>query len=106
VEAAAYFAVAEALTNAARHSGSDRAEVSLTRTGTGVRAVVRDAGKGGAVLSGDGTGGTGPSGMRRRVAALDGTFTVTSPVERGHGPLHQQPPRRRAKELAWKELPR
>ena len=26
------------------------------------------------------TGGTGLSGMRRRVAALDGTFTVTSPV--------------------------
>ena len=32
VEAAAYFVVAEALTNAAKHSGSDRAEVRLTRT--------------------------------------------------------------------------
>ena len=80
VEAAAYFVVAEALTNAARHSGSGRAEVSLIRTGTGMQVVVRDDGKGGAVLSGDGTGGTGLSGMRRRVAALDGTFAVTSPV--------------------------
>ena len=61
VEAAAYFVVAEALTNAARHSGFGQAEVSLIRAGTGVRVVVRDDGKGGAVLSGDGTGGTGLS---------------------------------------------
>ena len=80
VEAAAYFVVAEALTNAARHSGSSRAGVSLTRTGAGVRVVVRDEGKGGAVLTGTGTGGTGLAGMRRRVAALDGTFTLTSPA--------------------------
>jgi signal transduction histidine kinase len=80
VEAAAYFVVAEALTNASRHSGSSRAEVSVTRTGTGVRVVVRDDGKGGAVLSGDGTGGTGLPGIRRRIAALDGTFAVTSPA--------------------------
>jgi signal transduction histidine kinase len=75
-----YFVVAEALTNAARHSGSSRAEASVTRTGTGVQVVVRDDGKGGAVLSGDGTGGTGLPGIRRRIAALDGTFAVTSPA--------------------------
>jgi signal transduction histidine kinase len=80
VEAAAYFVVAEALTNAARHSGSSRAEVSLTRTGAGVRVFVRDEGKGGAESAGNGTGGTGLPGIRRRVAALDGTFTVTSPA--------------------------
>jgi signal transduction histidine kinase len=80
VEAAAYFVVAEALTNAARHSGSSRAEVSLNRTGTGVRVVVRDEGKGGAEGAGNGTDGTGLPGMRRRVAALDGTFAVTSPA--------------------------
>jgi signal transduction histidine kinase len=80
VEAAAYFVVAEALTNAARHSGSSRAEVGLTRTGTGVRVSVRDEGKGGAESTGNDTGGTGLPGMRRRVAALDGTFTVTSPA--------------------------
>ena len=49
VEAAAYFVVAEALTNAAKHSGSGKAEVWLIRTGTGVRVVVRDDGKGGAL---------------------------------------------------------
>jgi signal transduction histidine kinase len=80
VEAAAYFVVAEALTNASRHSGSSRAEVALTRTRAGVRVVARDEGKGGAVLTGNDTGGTGLAGMRRRVAALDGTFTLTSPA--------------------------
>ena len=80
VEAAAYFVVAEALTNAAKHSGSGRAGVSLIRTRAGVRVVVRDEGKGGAVLDEDDTGGTGLPGMRRRVAALDGTFAVTSPA--------------------------
>jgi signal transduction histidine kinase len=80
VEAAAYFVVAEALTNAARHSGSSRAEVSLTRTETGVRVVVRDEGNGGAKSTGNDISGTGLPGMRRRVAALDGTFTVTSPT--------------------------
>jgi len=76
VESAAYFVVAEALTNAVKHSGADHAEVRLVRT-PGVLAVrVRDQGGGGA----DATGGTGLLGMHRRVAALDGSFTVTSPA--------------------------
>ena len=37
VESAAYFVVAEALTNAAKHSGADRAEVRLTRTARDLR---------------------------------------------------------------------
>ncbi|MFC9681094.1 histidine kinase [Streptomyces sp. NPDC056948] len=77
VEAATYFAVAEALTNTAKHSGADRASVVLERPRTGLRAVVRDEGVGGADESG---GGSGLLGIRRRVAALDGTVTVTSPV--------------------------
>ena len=81
VESAAYFVVAEALTNAARHSGSARAAVRLARTRTGLRVVVRDEGKGGATTpDGADAGGTGLPGMRRRVAALDGSLTVTSPV--------------------------
>lgn len=100
VEAAAYFAVAEALTNAAKHSGSDTAEVALTRTATGLTVRVRDDGRGGAETAALGlgpggpapgpghpapgpgreTGGSGLVGMRRRVAALDGTVIVTSPV--------------------------
>jgi signal transduction histidine kinase len=75
VESAAYFIVAEALTNAAKHSGADRAVVRLTITATKLRVVVRDEGRGGALEG----GGSGLVGMRRRAAALDGGFVVTSP---------------------------
>ncbi len=80
VEAAAYFVVAEALTNAAKHSGVGRAEVRLTRTGTGLRVLVRDEGRGGAENTPMDAAGSGLPGMRRRVAALDGTMMVTSPA--------------------------
>jgi signal transduction histidine kinase len=81
VEAAAYFVVAESLTNAAKHSGSGQAEVWLARMATGLRVGVRDDGRGGAESAERAeTTGTGLPGMRRRVAALDGTFTVTSPI--------------------------
>ncbi|MEV0440176.1 sensor histidine kinase [Streptomyces spectabilis] len=77
VEAAAYFVVAEALTNAAKHSGAERASVDLARRRTGLWIVVRDEGRGGA----DGAGtGSGLLGMRRRVAALDGIMEVNSPA--------------------------
>ncbi|MEU6548845.1 histidine kinase [Streptomyces sp. NPDC046915] len=76
VEAAAYFAVAEALTNAAKHSGGRRATVRLERLRGGLRATVSDDGRGGA----EEHGGTGLLGIRRRVAALDGEVTVTSPA--------------------------
>ncbi|WP_026179489.1 sensor histidine kinase [Streptomyces hokutonensis] len=76
VEAAAYFLVAEALTNAVKHSGSDRAEVRLARVPHGLRVCVRDEGKGGA----EEAGGTGLLGLRRRIAALDGTANVSSPA--------------------------
>ncbi|MFJ6353857.1 histidine kinase [Streptomyces sp. NPDC092046] len=78
VEAAAYFAVAEALTNAAKHSGATHASVLLARTPTGLRAAVRDEGRGGA--EGREGAGSGLLGLRRRVAALDGTVRLTSPV--------------------------
>ncbi|MFJ1808024.1 MULTISPECIES: histidine kinase [unclassified Streptomyces] len=76
VEAAAYFVIAEALTNAAKYSGSYRAEVELARSRTGLSLRVRDEGCGGV----DESAGSGLLGMRRRVAALDGTVRVTSPV--------------------------
>ncbi|MFD7937102.1 histidine kinase [Streptomyces sp. NPDC059755] len=76
VEAAAYFVIAEALTNAAKYSGSDRAEVVLARSRTGLSVRVRDEGCGGV----DEGAGSGLLGMRRRVAALDGTVRVSSPV--------------------------
>ncbi|RPF34624.1 histidine kinase [Streptomyces sp. TLI_185] len=76
VEAAAYFVVAEALTNAAKYSGSPRASVRLERLRRGLRVRVGDEGHGGA----DETSGSGLLGMRRRVAALDGTMEVSSPA--------------------------
>ncbi|MEV8351572.1 histidine kinase [Streptomyces niveus] len=77
VEAAAYFVVAEALTNAAKHSGAERATVELARGPGVLRVGVRDEGRGGAD---EGGGGTGLLGIRRRIAALDGTVRVSSPV--------------------------
>ncbi|PZF83027.1 sensor histidine kinase [Jiangella anatolica] len=83
LEAAAYFVVAEALTNTAKHSGAEHAEVTVAlRPPTGpdeeeaLVIQVRDDGHGGAAES----GGSGLAGIRRRVAAFDGRTEVTSPV--------------------------
>ncbi|WP_242911299.1 sensor histidine kinase [Actinomadura terrae] len=75
VEAAAYFVVAEALTNIAKHSAAGHAWVSVRREGSMLRVAVRDDGKGGA----DPDRGSGLAGIRRRVAALDGTTRIDSP---------------------------
>jgi signal transduction histidine kinase len=79
VEAAAYYVAAEALTNVARHSGATRATVSIDCDEAALRVVIGDNGKGGA----DPGGGSGLPGIRRRVAALDGTTRIDSPA--GHG---------------------
>ncbi|WP_329254345.1 sensor domain-containing protein [Streptomyces sp. NBC_01478] len=75
VEATAYFVVAEALTNIAKHSGAQHA--TITARGSGSRLVLRveDDGRGGA----DAEGGSGLTGIRRRIAAHDGGLTLTSP---------------------------
>ncbi len=77
VETAAYFVVAESLTNAARHSGAGHATVDIVRDARAgaLRVRVADRGRGGA----DETRGSGLTGIRRRVAALDGTVAVSSP---------------------------
>jgi signal transduction histidine kinase len=74
VETAAYFVVAEALANAAKHSGASRIAVDVARRGDTLDVRVEDDGRGGADPS-----GSGLTGMRRRVEALDGTLAVTSP---------------------------
>lgn len=74
VESAAYFVVAEALTNVAKHSGANRCEVRLTGADPLV-IEVWDDGHGGA----DEADGTGLAGIRRRVAAFDGVTSVESP---------------------------
>jgi signal transduction histidine kinase len=75
VAAAAYFAVAEALTNAARHADADAADVTLTYSGGMLRVTVTDDGHGGA----DPAQGTGLDGMERRLATFDGILAVSSP---------------------------
>ncbi|MGY2081228.1 sensor histidine kinase [Modestobacter sp. SYSU DS0657] len=75
VEATAWFVVAEALTNVARHSGASSARVTVRRHGDRLALAVTDDGHGGAVEG----AGSGLAGMRRRVEAHDGVFTLTSP---------------------------
>ncbi len=75
VESAAYFAVAECLTNVVKHAGAGRAWVSATHDGTVLRIVVGDDGVGGADPA-----GSGLAGVAQRVAAFDGTMSVDSPV--------------------------
>ena len=79
VETAAYFVVAESLTNAAKHAGADaRAQVRL-RDGAGRLSIeVSDDGGGGANPA-----GSGLTGLRHRVEALDGALTVASPAGSG-----------------------
>lgn len=76
VESAAYFAVTEALANAARHSGATRIDVDLRHDGRRLRVTVTDDGRGGA----DPARGTGLTGIRRRLGTFDGTMTVSSPT--------------------------
>lgn len=79
VETAVYFVVAESLTNVAKHSTADHAEVTLERDMTQVRVVVSDNGQGGV----EQTDGTGLTGIQRRVAALDGSVHIVSPANEG-----------------------
>ncbi|WP_370946142.1 sensor histidine kinase [Amycolatopsis sp. cg5] len=76
VESAVYFVITEALTNVAKHSGATGAQVTVTRHVDVLLAEVVDDGKGGV----DEKLGTGIGGMRRRLAALDGTLKVESPA--------------------------
>jgi signal transduction histidine kinase len=76
VAAAVYFAVAEALANAVRHSGADRVRISLERREGVMRAEVTDDGCGGA----DPVRGTGLAGVERRLATFDGILAVSSPA--------------------------
>jgi signal transduction histidine kinase len=74
VETAAYFVIAESLTNAAKHAGPDaRAHVSIRDGSERLTLEITDDGRGGANPA-----GSGLTGLRHRVEALDGTLTVTS----------------------------
>jgi signal transduction histidine kinase len=71
VEATAYFVVAEALTNVAKHSGATRAEARATVDDGCLVVTISDDGGGGAS-----EGGSGLTGLRDRLAVLDGELRV------------------------------
>jgi signal transduction histidine kinase len=79
IEAAAYFVVAEAITNVARCAQATHAEVAVGRGGDPVLVRVSDNGVGGA----DPAAGSGLRGLADRVAALDGRLEVVSPAGGG-----------------------
>jgi PAS domain S-box-containing protein len=76
VEAAAYYIVAEALTNTSKHADASRVLVRVSREDASVQVEVADDGVGGA----DQRGGTGVRGLRDRVEALGGTLELDSPA--------------------------
>ena len=75
VELAAYFVVAEALTNAAKHAQATSAHVNVRSSAGHVEVEVSDDGVGGAAV----TEGSGLQGLSDRVQALSGTLRIDSP---------------------------
>jgi signal transduction histidine kinase len=78
-EVAAYYVVAEALTNAAKHAGASKVDVCAETEGATLRLVIRDDGIGGA----DSSKGSGLTGLLDRVEALDGHLNIWSHPGRG-----------------------
>ena len=79
VEAAAYYVVAEALTNVAKYAGACCVQVRLESDGSRLVVTVSDDGAGGA----DPSGGSGLRGLADRVEALGGRLEVSSPSGEG-----------------------
>jgi signal transduction histidine kinase len=79
VEVAAYYVVAEALTNAARHARASVVQVETEAAEGALQVWIRDDGTGGA----DPDRGSGLVGLKDRVEALGGTITVCSPPGAG-----------------------
>ena len=75
VEAAAYFTVAEALTNVVKHAGARSVHITAQHAFSRLRIEVSDDGTGGA----DPQRGTGLRGMERRLGTFDGVLAISSP---------------------------
>jgi signal transduction histidine kinase len=75
IEAIAYFVVAEALTNIAKHAHAHHARVLVVGVADQLSVEITDDGVGGADPAGQGL-----SGLAARVAGVDGQFRVTSPA--------------------------
>jgi signal transduction histidine kinase len=80
-ESVAYFVVAEALTNVAKHANATQAVVTvrLDEAANQLYVTVFDDGRGGASITTD-ENATGLRGLEERVRAAHGTFTVSSPA--------------------------
>jgi signal transduction histidine kinase len=81
VESVAYFVVAEAVTNIAKHANAAQAVVTvrLDEAANQLHVTVFDDGRGGAAITTD-ENATGLRGLEERVRAAHGTFTVSSPA--------------------------
>jgi signal transduction histidine kinase len=79
VEAAAYFVIAEALTNVVKYANASTATVAVRRNNGHAEVEVRDDGVGGA----DPGRGSGLRGLADRVGALDGSLALDSPPGSG-----------------------
>ena len=79
VEATAYYVIAEALTNVARHARATSAGVAVVRADGALAVRVTDDGRGGAAIGAPIGGGSGLAGLTDRVAALGGRLVVASP---------------------------
>jgi len=79
IEVSAYYVVAEALTNVAKHAQASAATVTVETADEVLRVSVHDDGIGGANL----TGGTGLAGLKDRVEALGGRIFLDSPPGAG-----------------------
>ena len=78
IEATAYFVIAEALTNAAKHAHGSRASISIVASDDRLVVDVTDDGVGGADL-----GGSGLRGLTDRAAAAGGSIAIESPPSTG-----------------------
>ncbi len=75
-EGIAYFVVAEAVTNINKHANAHMATIAVSEANGSLRLLIQDDGRGGARIE----PGGGLAGLADRIAAVDGTFSVTSPA--------------------------
>lgn len=71
-----YFVVNEAVGNILKHAAATAASIHVLRLGSHLRVIIHDNGQGGAKTG----GGTGLAGIRARVHAVDGMFSIESPA--------------------------
>jgi signal transduction histidine kinase len=80
IEAICYFCAAELLANVAQHAHASRASLSCAQHGPWLRVVVRDNGRGGAIVNTVGSPSSGLAGLADRVGAVDGHLSIASPL--------------------------